>query len=227
MNRSVNQYRPKGDPNAAVYAPQRDLANLYFPMMTEVFKGLDKHNWNPFFQSLFDHAGITEDQLCNAVVVMIDAHRLFIRDRSVTCVEDAFTKAGVERLPDAVRYALFCRIGEVLCGGFFVALRDVTMQGQDSYCQADMNAMIAAGRALSERLSGKLASYATDAIELSRAEIDELRRLVQQLQDMNDQLTHEINGLSQAVAVCRVRSSGFTRIWQCVKIAWQLYQGQL
>ena len=185
MQRSVNQFRPKGDPSAPAYAPQRDIANIYLPMLREVFTSLDAANWGPFFQAWFEREGITEDQLGAAVTMMVEAHRLFIRDREVACPSEAFAKAGAD-VPEVVRQALFCRLGEVVTGGFFVALRDVTMQGQESPCHTDMAEMIAAGRVLAARLrgAGSLVYYGSAASEVAKADADEQRRLVAQLQDM-------------------------------------------
>ena len=185
MQRSVNQFRPKGDPSAPAYAPQRDLANIYLPMLREVFTSLDAVNWGPFFQAWFEREGITEDQLGEAVTMMVEAHRLFIRDREVQVPADAFAKAGAD-VPDVIKYALFCRLGEVVAGGFFVALRDVTMQGRESPCNTDMVEMIAAGRTLVWRLQGPgpISYYGSSPVEVAKADADEQRRLVAQLQDM-------------------------------------------
>ena len=193
MMRSVNQFRPKGDPNAAPYSPQRDLANIYLPMLREVFSGLDEANWSPYFRRLMERDGIQEIQMQHAVTVFVEAHRLFVRDREVTCPADAFERAGIHTLPEGVLYALFSRMGEVLAAGFFVALRDVTMQGQISPEHAGMAEMIAAGRQLSDRLSGTLKEYAVSELETVRASEEEIRRVYLQLQDVHQQKTNEFH----------------------------------
>ncbi len=244
MQRNVNQLRPKGDPSAAPYAPQRDIANIYTPMLREVFAGLDEKNWTPFFKAWFDREGITEDQLAKAVMVFSEAHSLFIRDREVETPADAFDAAGASAdLPDAVKYALFCRLGEVLTGGFFVALRDVTMQGYPSPVQSDLAAMIAAGRGLSCRISGKLASYTVGELESKTAELDEMQRVVAQLQaQVADLKTKGIDAermqatwkasfqrLDAKFTPVRLaqRPNFVVRLFTAVRIAWLVYWKRL
>ncbi len=182
MTRNVTQIRPKGDPGAAPYAPQRDISHIFLPMLREVFNSLDEKHWNRYFADWFQREGITEEQLGETVRVVTEAVRLFIRDREVNSPADAFAKAGIDKLPEVVKYSLFCRIGEVVIGGFFVALRDVTMQGVSSPSQDDMAAMIAAGRALSERLSGRLTTYEVEEVPRLKAILEEEGRVKVQLQ---------------------------------------------
>lgn len=184
MARNVTQLRPRGEPNAAPYAPQRDIANIFLPLLKEVFNSLDEKHWNKYFADWFQREGITEEQLGETVRVVTEACRLFIRDREVNSPADAFAKAGIDNIPEVAKYALFCRVGEVVIGGFFVAIRDVTMQGVSSPVQEDMAAMMAAGRALSERLSGELTTYDDAEIPKLKAILEEEGRVKVQLQQM-------------------------------------------
>lgn len=154
MTRSIHQYRPKGNPEGLPYAPQRDLAYIYTPMLCEVFAGLDFENWSDYFREWLDAEGVTEADLGEGVKCFVEAHRMFIRDRSVKSPADAFEKSGFLDLPNPVRIMLFERIGEVVMGGWFIALRDVTMHGRMSPQAPDIAEFIAAGRILSCRLSG-------------------------------------------------------------------------
>ncbi len=241
--RHVNQFRPKGDPNAPMYSPQRDVANIFTPMLREVFRGLDAENWTPFFKAWFEREGITQEQLGESVAVFMEAHRLFIRDREVNSPADAFVKAGAGNLPDAVKYALFCRLGEVISGGFFVALRDVTMQGQHSNLQDDMASMIAAGRALSKRMSGAMGFYEEGAAERWQADSEESRRVVKQLQEAAaeaetqqrlDRSTAQLwerrfQELARQVdPIVQAKCSGwFVRIFRTIRVAWLVYWKRL
>lgn len=189
MMRSMTQIRPKGDPTALPYAPQRDLANIYLPMLREVFNGLESENLPPFYKELFMQFNVTDVDIGQAVTVMTDAHTYFIRDQTVSSPADAFAKAGVGAIHPAIQHALFSRIGEVLTGGFFVALRDITLQGQQSPAYSTMAEMVAAGRQLSDRLSGRLADHPIDEVEQLRAMLNQNEQLISQLQRLLDSMT--------------------------------------
>lgn len=238
MSRQVQQMRPEGQPGAMAYAPQRDLANIYTPMLREVFQGLDEANWSPYLRQYFQENDVTEEDLGQAVKLIVEAHRLFIRDREVKSPEDAFTKAGANELPTPIRLALFSRIGEVLMGGFFIALRDVTTQGQKP--PADFVEMIAAGRALAKRLSKHDPSdLPPDALEQLQAEVEETQRALDQAHAELEQRRQEAyqaqsegNGYKahlerlQALRqyVKKTRQSGwFMRIWRVAYLAWKIY----
>lgn len=198
--RSIHQYRPRGEAGAMPYSPQRDLANIYTPMLKEVFAGLDEPNWSPAIKEILSRYKITEAQLGEAVTVFVEAHRAFIRDRTVDSPATAFESAGIMRLPPAVRLVLFSRIGEVLMGGFFVALRDVTVQGQLTPGHDDLTAMIAAGRAVSARLSGHHPKVLHDALDKAQADAQEVHRTLAQSQAMVDELRRQILDNSKQLA---------------------------
>lgn len=236
MMRSVNQIRPQGDPNAVAYSPHRDVAHIFLPMMKEVFCGLDETHWPPYFRKLFEHEKITQDDLAETVTVFTEAIRLFIRDREVNNPFDAFQKAGLQERHDAVRFALFALIGQVITGGFFVAIRDVTMQGHESPCAHDMASMVAAGRDFVTRLHGRWANYDISSSEQLTVEVEELRRLVAQLNRLRDEDANiiaaqrrEITDNKLLVAAAKVvkDSKGwawFRAVWS---LCWRLWKGTL
>jgi len=235
MSRSISQIRPKGDPSAPVYAPQRDLANLFLPLLKEVFSGLDKEHWNPYFTSWFEREGLTENDIGRTVIVITNAVQLFIRDRTITSPADAFLASGLGETPDAVRYAVFSRLGEHLLAGFFVALRDVTPQGGESPLQSDMAQMIAAGRELSERLSGPLANYPVSQVGTDAAMSTERLRVIQQLQGIQAELESNLGQVrllaaKQKPVVAAVRhvtaATGWSRWCRSVAFAWRLFWGK-
>lgn len=234
MQRQVNQIRPKGDPTAAPYAPQRDLANIFLPMLREVFVSLDAANWNEFFSRLFLTHGVTEADLGKIVPKFAEAYRLFIRDREVDSPAAAFERAGIFAEDDVIKYALFCRLGEVVTGGFFIALRDVTMQGHESPCAADMATMLAAGRELACRLDGCVATYEVGDYETAVAGLEEKLRVIHQLQTMLEQAQQEANKPIDP-AIVRIRAAvdtmaslrGFNRFSYWLTVCWRLLRGTL
>lgn len=181
--RNVQQFRPAGSPGAMMYSPQRDLANIYLPMMTEVYTGLSSEHLSELFRGWLD-GKTTEEELAKAAVVLAEAHRLFIREPDVQSPADALDQAKAahgEPCPQAMAI-LFARIGEVLMGGFFVAMRDVTLQGQPSTVHDAFVEMIAAGREFSQRLSGQLVDNDVTQAGKLAAEVEERSRILGQLQ---------------------------------------------
>lgn len=240
MGRSIHQYRPRGDASGPIYAPQRDIANIYTPMLREVMMGLDEENWPPLFKELFASYNITQDDLSAAVRVLMEAHTHFIRDRNVKTPHDAFLAAGVDQLHPIVHMAIFQRLGEVMMGGFFIALRDVTQQGSQSAVHTDFVDMLAAGRYLAEKLSDH--RWGTDydlAVETARSDAEETQRALDQAQAEIESLRcaryqaeSERDSLQRRVdetepAYSRVREVGernwWSRAWAVLTIAAKLY----
>lgn len=199
MSRRILQFRPRHNPDGPAYSPQRDIAHIYAPMLQEVFQGLDEENWSPYFRSWFEREGLTQDDLCGAVAIFLEAHRLFIRDREVGSPADAFAKAG--EIPTPVWLALFARLGEVFMGGFFVGLRDVTYSGQSSNAEADFSEMLAAGRELTYRLAGKpLPHYEVTEITSLQSRLAEQNRVNIQATEMIAERDRKIAELTSQVA---------------------------
>jgi hypothetical protein len=227
MKRSIYQYRPKGDPEGMPYAPQRDLAYVYTPMLREVFAGLDRENWSDYFREWLEAEGITEEDLGDGVKCFVEAHRMFIRDRSVSSPEEAFEKSGFIDLPHPARIMLFERIGEVVMGGWFIALRDVTMHGQMSPQAPDIAEFIAAGRMLAHRLSGHSPREEDEQegrLELAEAEAEEVERALYQSRDTIRDLTNRLN-TTKAVYdhVHKIRNAGLWKrlggaVWIALKL---------
>jgi len=115
-------------------------------------------------------------------LAFVEAHRLFVKDKEVSCPADAFVKAGFLDIPPATRSVLFARIGEVVTGGFFVALRDITYHGLP--VNDDFIDFAAAGRTIASRLSGHRHTEVTsnELIKL-RTKLEETERALKQAQE--------------------------------------------
>lgn len=162
-----------------MYAPERDLAHLYSPMFVEVLNGLRTGNWSEAMREIIPEP-LTEEQLAEGAGCMTNAMDTFIRDDEVDSPLKAFAKAGFYKLPALVQLVLFARIGEVVTGGFAVALRDVTVRGD--LPPSGFMRMIAAGREFAAGFSGhtwdgdSLPSEAAYEAERARQAIRELGR---------------------------------------------------
>ncbi len=247
MQRSVHQYRPKGQPDAPAYAPQRDLAYLYAPMLKETFAGLDEPNWQDYFKGWLEATDVTEEDLGKGVGCFVEAHRLFIRDREVDTPEDAFEKAGFFDLPNPVRVLIFERLGEVIMGGWFVAIRDISVQGHESPEQQNIADFVAAGRQFAKRIGG----HAPDdneqdlsmRLEVAEALIEEKDRVIKQSHEQHEetrQQLHQEGSLRSALAervkksesvydvvIAATKRPWYGRFWEGVRLLYKIYRKQV
>ncbi len=170
--------RPKGSPDAKGYSPDRDLAYVYPAMMREAFVSLDQVNWTPTLEARLAAHNIDEDELGEAVRMFVEGLNLFIRTPDVKEPVDAMRLSGfADDVREEVQQVLYAQFGTVLTGGWFVAVRDVTLQGHLSDAEDLMADMRAAGM----RLAGVNSFVAADAqLEKAQGEAFELRRALEQ-----------------------------------------------
>jgi len=147
----TTQFRPFGS-DGPLYSPQRDLAYIYAPAMKEALTALDRVQWTEEIRELIGQLGITEADIALGVERLVEAHKYFVNDSDVDVPVKALIYSGWYATPTAARYLIYGRLGEVILGGFFLALRDVTQQGKASPQAADIADFIAAGVGVARRL---------------------------------------------------------------------------
>ena len=189
--RSTLNLRPKGQPDAQGYSPHRDLAYVYPAMMREAFATLDEACWTDEFREQMRKSGIREDDLAEGVGKFVEALNLFIREPDIKTPADAFRSTGFDVMDSYVKNVLWTRFGEVLTGGWFVAVRDVTLRGSMSDAADVMADMLTAGRIVAMGLTehghrqGKLTLAVSDnTVNIERLKTDklELQRVLKQSQ---------------------------------------------
>jgi hypothetical protein len=215
------QFRPKGDPGASVYAPQRDLAYVYPAAMKEALRALDPDKMPAEIKDLCAKLSVTNDHICAGVQAILAAHRLFVNDPEVETALDALIKGGWYDVRPAVRYLIFGRLGEVILGGFFLALRDISRLDDESAQQREIADFIAVGRLLLYRLGGDTPPEPTDWREEAIARHEELalqRQSIEALKRRLERRTREdaatIKALGEVVDDYR-----FEGVWRGV---WRL-----
>lgn len=144
--------RPQGQPDAPGYSPQRDLAYVYPDLMRTAFRLLDDCNWTPDFRIRMEQTGTTEDDLSIGVETFVKALDLFLRDPSIKSPVDAYKATGFDAVPRIVQQVMFETFGAVLTGGWFTAVRDVTLRGKMSDAATLTAAMHAAGELVAASL---------------------------------------------------------------------------
>jgi len=173
--------RPKGG-NEPLYSPQRDLAYIYAPAMKEAIRALDRDQWTETFKILITRLQLTEADISAAVGCIVEAHKLFVNVPTIKTAEDALVQAGWYECHFGARYLIYGRLGEVILGGFFLALRDVSPYADESAQQHQIADFIAEGVGVANRLSKQMDTatpagydYRHDA-EVARQELDLLRK---------------------------------------------------
>lgn len=144
------QLRPK-DSNGPMYSPQRDLAYIYAPAVTEALQALDEANWTPEMRDLLAQMGVTEEMIGLAAKDLSQAHQLLINVDGIDSAHDALTQAGWYNHPASVRSVIYARMGEVIMGGFLIAIRDISRYGEESAQTRQIADLVAAGRMVLER----------------------------------------------------------------------------
>ncbi len=150
--------RPQGQPDAPGYSPQRDLAYVYPELMRTAFRLLDDCNWTPLFRMRMEQAGITENDLAIGVELFVKSLDLFLRDPAIKSPVDAYKATGFSEVFLIVQQVMFETFGRVLTGGWFTAVRDVTLRGKMS----DAAELTAAMHAAGELVAASLYSAATN-----------------------------------------------------------------
>ncbi len=154
MQRKMHQMRPPGQPDAAAYAPGRDLAWIYAPALREAVEGLNKVNWAEEFKGWPEAVGITEEDFAKGVTALCDAHTHFTGNSAVKEPMDALRLSGFLDVPNPVRVLLIYRLGLVLLGGFFVSIRDVTRKDVPPPQIEDIAKLVAVGKQITQAIHG-------------------------------------------------------------------------
>jgi hypothetical protein len=152
--RNIAQFRPKGDPSAPMYAPQRDLAYIYAPAVREAFFGLQPEHIGPYAKDLMQQQGLDFETLGLAVERFVAAHESFVHDPEISSPEDALRRSGFLDMPQLAQLLIYSRIGATMTGGFFVALRDVTPFFAGVPPEVELAQMLGSGRALAAWCQG-------------------------------------------------------------------------
>jgi len=137
--------RPQGQPDAPGYSPQRDLAYVYPELMRTAFRLLDDCNWTPDLRMRMEQTATTEEDLSIGVERFVKSLDLFLRDPAIKSPVDAYKATGFDAVPRVVQQVMFETFGAVLTGGWFTAVRDVTLRGKMSDAAELTAAMQAAG----------------------------------------------------------------------------------
>ena len=212
------------------YAPQRDLAYVFPAAMREAARGLDEEYWPQDVAELCRQTATQEAHVAEALGALGKAVQAFVEFTTET-PEEALEQAGWYQQPALPRLLVAARVGEVLLGGFFHALRDITPQGREAPNLQEVADAIAASRILWRR-DGDRRCQADEGSSLEAARVGEeitievlQARIVQlhqtaelaQARELETQtLVAELQRLQLALAraVYERRESGWRTSWR-------------
>lgn len=128
MSRSIG-IRSPGDAGAfKLYNPNRDVANLFPNVITQVSQRIDAVRW-PYVEQLFESQAVTDEQLGQAVKAMLDLMAT-ARERPGESLDAAMLRCGYLDLPDSVQVGILAYVGVVSLGLFWGGIRDLAADGK-------------------------------------------------------------------------------------------------
>lgn len=200
-------YRRKGD-SGPLYNPERDYAYITPTLMRQAIEKLDATD-SPAQVRWREENKITEAEVVSAAQALAEAQRDFVNAADpVTSFFDALNRRNFYNLRYCVQQYLWAAIGEVFCAAWFLAVREVSVVGQESPAQTDMarftatvrefanknkssiydaNFMAEHLRMLNDMMAGRekdlLAAYKQKTLECSKIQ-DENKRLRAEIEQL-------------------------------------------
>jgi hypothetical protein len=142
---SIN-FRRQGE-NGPLYNPERDYAYITASLLCAAIDN---------FAAQELPAGCTQEDMAGLTGALAKAQRDFINATDpVTSLEQALQRHGFYEFPAVLRHSLFSLIGEVVCGAWFKAVREVSVVGEESPASNDMARFSAAVREFARRAGVK------------------------------------------------------------------------
>lgn len=131
-------YRQKGD-NGPMYNPERDYAYITPTLMTRAIENMDIGALSAEVLDWYAKNNITDDDVNKIAEALAAAQRDFVNAADpVASFEQALARRNFVEFSYALRQVLFASIGEVCCAAWFLAVREVSVVGEESPAQANM-----------------------------------------------------------------------------------------
>lgn len=150
--------QPRGASDAETYAPARDIFRLGPKLITAALKGFgedetDVAKWPGWYGDWLRARGVTNTDIGNAAVALARAVGYFTADPAVMKTpEQALEKSEFYKCRPEAQAAIYMRLGEVVMGSIFVAIRDVTPRNGTPPNAMDIRELIVESNKLAEKL---------------------------------------------------------------------------
>lgn len=137
----ILQYSQR-DGDGRKYSPNRDIAYVFPQLIKEAIRGLDDETlWQGGIKDYLQFRNITVEDIGKAAETFAQGIVLFTK-YGYSSPGEALGKAGFFDVPEAAQDAIMMRIGQVMAGAFFVAIRDVTPMGGQPPVMRDIESLI-------------------------------------------------------------------------------------
>ena len=127
----VIQYRRKESRAGSrdpMYNPERDIAYLGPPMLSQACSALDAQWWEPWFQQYCKDNDITETKLAEGSPMLARAcNKIIQSENPVTALEEE----GFADLHPAIQLAYYAKIGQCFLANVWAGVKDVSAADDD------------------------------------------------------------------------------------------------
>lgn len=161
-------YRQKGD-SGPLYNPERDYAYITPTLMTRAIENLDVAALSPEAAEWYKAHNIKDADVVKIAGALAEAQRDFVNAADpVSNFEQALARRNFVEFSYALRQALFAAIGEVCCAAWFLAVREVSVVGEESPAQANMARFVSAVKVFAGRAGAPTydADFAADHLRM-------------------------------------------------------------
>lgn len=138
-------YKRKGD-SGPLYHPERDYAYITPTLMRQAIEKLDADDDSERL-SWRKTNNITDAEIVAIAEALANAQRDFVNAADpISSFASALSRHNFSNFRYCVRQYLWAAIGEIFCAAWFLAVREVSVVGEDSPAQLDMAKFSAAVR---------------------------------------------------------------------------------
>lgn len=114
-----------------LYSPDRDLAYCTPHLVHRALLGLDPENHEPWVKAFLEKESVTNEQLCEAGMVMARYLNIMSIDPQYKQPVEALEAAGFFLLPGAVQTLVCAKMGQAFLSAAFLSVRDVMKTPND------------------------------------------------------------------------------------------------
>jgi hypothetical protein len=131
-------YRQKGD-SGPMYNPERDYAYITPTLMARAVENMDIGALSAEALDWYAKNNITDDDVNKITEALALAQRDFVNAADpVSSFEQALARRNFVEFSYPLRQVLFAAVGEVCCAAWFLAVREVSVVGEESPAQSNM-----------------------------------------------------------------------------------------
>ena len=106
-----------------MYNPERDIAHLGAPMLSQACAALDEQWWEPWFQKYCKDNDITETKLAEGAPLLAQACNKIIQAENPV---EALEEVGFTDLHPAIQLAFYAKIGQCFLANLWAGIKDIS-----------------------------------------------------------------------------------------------------